>query len=540
MVQSRRGAGSVVKSVSTQSSVAVVPLVATPTAYTQTLPHPDSTAYTIVPAEAVVHGRPGVALAVPPERAVKPCTLTLNDATAVIVPQTPQNATPVQYIIEPMVPATSTSVVYNHNASIPATAVTPSQAMRGTSENGSVYTHVIGNKALPVTTTKPYAIVPAQPTASVELQGIAIDQRGTPIISPQLPLGYSAVPAASYIHAVATPTSDKSSTPDNWARSSKSSKLDSMHNQVSSHPQRVPDEQAPSQLDEIGKNISDAFANSSEKLLIAAFEDAWKKFQANGKKYQSTTSGVRKMGQSEAAVHTKPIAPPNAEVVSVPGTSSRLSLIRPTYSKSKISAVRSNPDQVVRVTDSQRPAPESQQKQQQNVQYVYYPDGSVVNTGTTIYAITPSNAEVTAYNQVIKHPHPQGKPGVKTYQVQSAGVFVPARATDLGSGKQATLVVDAGSAKTVVKPPRNQQTTERNISVVQHKQATERSVQHLRKQQAGVANGEYAVMKQKSVPAAGGKSVRQCALCTKEATYLCSGCRKIWYCGRNCQVSPHQ
>lgn len=514
--------------------MAVVPLVATPTAYTQTLSHPNSNAYTIVPAEAMVQGRPGVPLAMPPERAVKPRTLPLNDGTAIIVQRTPQTATPVQYIIEPLVPAASTSVVYNQNASIPAAAVTPRHVMKGTSEDGSVYTHVIGNKSLPVTTTKPYAIVPAQPTASVEIQGIAIDQRGTPVINPQLPIGYSAVPAASYLQAVVTPTSDKPNTPDSWARSSKSSKAGSMHSQMSGHTHRVPDEQATSQLDEIGKNISDAFVNSSEQMLIAAFEDAWKKFQANGKKYQSTTAGVRKTGQSETVVHTRPIAPPNAEVVSVPGTSSRLSLIRPTYSKSKISAVRSNPDQVVRMVDSQRSVPESQQK----IQYVYYSDSPGVNTGTAVYAITPSNAEVTSYNQVKRHAQPLGKQGHKTYQVQSAGVFIPAHATDVGNSKPTTVVVDPASTKTVVKPPRSQQIPERSVSVVQQKQVTgEHSVQTLRNSQPAVGNGEYAVMNQKSVVAAG-KGVHHCALCTKEATYLCSGCRKIWYCGRVCQVGP--
>ena len=29
----------------------------------------------------------------------------------------------------------------------------------------------------------------------------------------------------------------------------------------------------------------------------------------------------------------------------------------------------------------------------------------------------------------------------------------------------------------------------------------------------------------------------QCANCGGEAIYLCSGCRKIWYCSQECQVS---
>lgn len=511
-----------------------MPLVASPTAYTQSLPHADSTAYTIIPTEAVV--QPGVTIAMPPTRAIKPGSLPLNDTTTVLVQQTPQNATPVQYILEPLVPSASTSVVYSQTSSIPATAVTPSQAFKG----GSDYTQLIANKSLPVTTTKPYAIVPAQPTASIEIQGIAIDQRGTPVISPQIPVGYSAIPAVSYIPGVVTPTSDKLITTDNWTRNIKTSRSVG-GGQMSGNHQKLPDEQASSQLEEIGKNISEAFANSSEQLLISAFEDAWKKFQANGKRYQSTTAGGRKVTQSETVAHTKPIAPPNAEVVSVPGMSSRLSLIRPTYSKSKMSAVRSSPDQAVCVTaDGKVSAPESQQKQQQQqrYQYVYYSDGSMVNAGTPVYAITPTDSEVM-YDPVIRQAQPQGKAGQKTYHVQSAGVFVPARATDLVNSKQTTVVVDPASSQPAVKTPRNQQMSERAVSVVQQKQTADQGVQPLRKPQPSVGSGDCTtVMKQKSVPTTG-KTVRQCALCTKEATYLCSGCRKIWYCGRVCQVSPH-
>jgi MYND finger. len=33
-----------------------------------------------------------------------------------------------------------------------------------------------------------------------------------------------------------------------------------------------------------------------------------------------------------------------------------------------------------------------------------------------------------------------------------------------------------------------------------------------------------------------GSEKRFCSICNKDAQYLCSGCRKVWYCSRECQV----
>ena len=34
----------------------------------------------------------------------------------------------------------------------------------------------------------------------------------------------------------------------------------------------------------------------------------------------------------------------------------------------------------------------------------------------------------------------------------------------------------------------------------------------------------------------GGEQKRFCSICSKDAQYLCSGCRKVWYCSQDCQV----
>lgn len=454
-------------------------------------------------------------------RAIPPGSLPIN-STAVVV----QQPAAVKYIIEPGVPAASTSVVYSQTASIPA--VTSSQATTSVLPTSIYHVQAPNAKSTQVTTTKPYAIVPAQPTTSVEIPGIAVDQQGTPVVSAQLPVGYSVTP---YIHAAVTPTADPAATKQiayttekkpsstNVPHSKPSSKIVSVSNRGNNHTERALSEQTLANLDEIGKRISEAFVNCSEQMLIAAFEDAWRRFQANGKKYQ-TTATSRRIGNTETAV-SRPV-PPNAEVVSVPGTSSRLSLIRPTYSRSKISAPKANSDQLMHVSDAQQLPIQnlgtpSQQKQQ--VQYLYCPD-------YPIYAIAPNSTQP---------PHDQLKQG-QTYQVQSSGVYIPV----CTSQNNNTIVLEQviGSKK----QPLGQQVSRNQIALTEKAVSIQQGahqVQHcsaLRKTQPNtvVENGGYSVIKQKDSSTV--KTVRQCAQCTKEATYLCSGCHRIWYCGKDCQV----
>ena len=80
-----------------------------------------------------------------------------------------------------------------------------------------------------------------------------------------------------------------------------------------------PSDDLNSHLQTINKNISAAFTSSNEDMLVTAFEDAWKKFQANGPRYSS-----------KPVATARSIAPPNAEVVPISGAiPSRLSLVRP-------------------------------------------------------------------------------------------------------------------------------------------------------------------------------------------------------------------
>ena len=92
-------------------------------------------------------------------------------------------------------------------------------------------------------------------------------------------------------------------------------------------------EELTSHLQTINKNISAAFTSSNEDLLISAFEDAWKKFQANGFKYKG----------SSKVISSRSHGPPNAEVVTIPGTvASKLSLVRPVGQRSRPVAPKVN------------------------------------------------------------------------------------------------------------------------------------------------------------------------------------------------------
>ena len=551
------------------SQSSVVPVVAGPKAYSQ-----PSTTYTIIPTEAVVSGG-----AIGGH--TKPGYLPIKDT--VVQPAPIHQGTPaIHYIFEPLVQTASTPVVYSKSP----VGVTYTQTSTG-NHQVLYHTEAVGSRSMPVTTTKPYAIVPAQRTGSIELQGVAVNQGATPVISPHVQLGYGSLSTTPYIQTAVTPSSDskqvaQSSTESSWSSTGcvKSAKItripQAAKSPLGNNMQREPNEQPSAQLEEIGKNISDAFANSSEQMLIAAFEDAWKKFQANGRRYQSavcssSSSSARKTtGQLEMMSHPKSVAPPNAEVVSVPGTSSRLSLIRPTYSRSKISAVQSVHDQLVCVpADTQsRLAVGANQTGlavvpnqpglavaapigDKSVQFLYCSDGSLqpqIYSGTSeypgLYTISPRTAHPT-YDQVVNHTHRPAKVSHKTSQIQTSGIFIPAHAGEIGVSVKQPAAMVLEQAKSVVQTQRSQQ-QQVILGGERVKQTDQVAVQHLsvlRKSQPIILdeNG-HQVVKPKSATTANtaaplaGKAAHWCALCAKEATYLCSGCRGIWYCGKECQV----
>lgn len=52
--------------------------------------------------------------------------------------------------------------------------------------------------------------------------------------------------------------------------------------------------------------------------------------------------------------------------------------------------------------------------------------------------------------------------------------------------------------------------------------------------------GNNGGSRRRSSTGSNAKPSRVCALCGKDATYLCSGCHMEWYCSRDCQVSRYE
>ena len=189
----------------------------------------------------------------------------------------------------------------------------------------------------------------------------------------------------------------------------------------------------------------------------------------------------------------------NVEVVSVPGASSRLSLVRPARPKPIAPKVAS---------PVLPPPPVSTQPQQQDPPHYIYTYG---NTSQPQVIYQPMNPEYAIYTV-------GGASKQKAYQVQTAGLFYPAPASD---GKQEPsvpqqVVIAQPPVQPPPPPPGRPEITK--TTAMAHSATGPRRNTNPRRRASSKLN-------------------RVCALCGKEATYLCSGCHAEWYCGRTCQVS---
>lgn len=261
-------------------------------------------------------------------------------------------------------------------------------------------------------------------------------------------------------------------------------------------------------LQSIQKKIGDAFTQSSEVMLVSAFEDAWKKFQANERAYKEKTGSAVDKPFPTKIVSTEPSTKPNV-VVHQPVVS------RPRVAGSE-KVVRGLP------TASQRPiAPK----------YVHTaiatgPDGSQqqvalqpVGNTTMVYAI-PAPAPTSAHPSTVAGKH-----------VHVTGLYYP-------------TTMDATSQKQSAPEQQHQTSVKQHVPISRahhhHHHHINRGQQgrggHIKPQgsvtstpttQGGVPRGRITARKTTS---------NRCAKCGKNATYVCSGCRTEWYCSRECQV----
>ena len=431
-------AGTLVTPVGSQTPVSVVPVVFTPTTAvpmsTERLASP--VIYHMQDPQAPPTGTP-----TPPPHVIREApvrTPPLNSSTSTRPPT--QSATSVIVACSPTVSSNNSPVL---STSLPGpvvySAVVPSAS--------SLANQNIAFSG--VSTTKPYAIVNAMPGSP------QIIYTTSQAVQPSI--GGVTVPAGS-----TTPHPPKTFS----LQEKQNVSCKSQNHEV---------------VQTISKKIGDAFNSGNEKMLVAAFEDAWKKFQANGQQYESgkTLSGKILSG----TVLGKEPPPPNVEVFSVPGTSSRVNLLR------------QNPRMLAPKSSS--PLPISQ---------VIAPP-PLSSQGQSKYVYTAANAaQPQVYLQPVAVSPGSGQQPPHS-KVHTSGLFYPPNVPDV-----TTVQKKASNVQMVVV---NQNTPVPNV-------------RHLGTNSNNTVNTDSHRRRS--------NKAKICARCGKSATYLCSGCHMEWYCGRECQV----
>ena len=485
-----RGPGSTVIAIAGQTPVSITPQAVappTPPPHAQS-PAQDRAAYTIIPATALGQGG---------------------------------QQTAVQYIVEPV----STPGMHSPKAGVAAT-ITPTHMTTGNPRSTMVF-HVPSQTH--ITDNKPTSNVSALHLTTSKDHSGTCEPRSSPVLNPSQ---YSVVPATTYLRPNVTqpgnPSAPKQAVPSQNSLAPGSvlqpngSYMLTTGNSGSFSVENKCNTNSPTEsiIKEIGKKIGDAFVNCSEAMLVAAFEDAWKKFQANGKKYEALSTVGR---QPEVVSSYKPSAPPNAEVVNVPGCSPRLTLVRPAYPQHRVVAKPNS--EISRVSSSQPTTPvTSVQPQQQKLCYVYSYAPNATQPQVHLQP-TSSDFQVYTVQSTLNNAFTQTQATSKVHQIQSPGALHVSN-KDLSSQVILSPVQVITSPKSLAK--NNQITLVENPAIAQGIEQKSSS-QHQRKSQLMESSGRMHTQKE-------AKSIRYCSQCSKEATYLCSGCRGVWYCGERCQV----
>ena len=496
--------------IASQTPVTVVPMVVTPTAYTSKSQDGTPTTY-LIPAV----GQNGQ------QMFVQAGNIVVSPNPHQYVVRDPPPYTPPAVSASPTLPTAakpSSSVAYTQPVHTGSIHMIPANQQQQHS-NVAYYTTAAPTVRTPqaadapVSTTKPYAVVPALPTAHAQESGdyrVPMQQQSgsnQTTVYMQPVNGSHSIPVIQ--NATTAPVKGPKSTyhtnpprrPPILQKSTPvSSRPPLLHGAVGRpSPPQEKVAQYSEELKTITTKIGAAFANCSEEMLISAFEDAWKKFQANGKKYEA----LRNISKPHATSAGKVSGPPNVEVVNVPGASSRLSLVRPARPKPIAPKVASP----VLPPPTASTQPPHQQQQQESPHYIY----TYGSTSQPQVIYQPMNPEYAIYAV-------GGGSKQKAYQVQTAGLFYPAPASD---GKQEPSVpqqVVIAQPPVQPPPPPPGHPDIAKTTAMPHSATGPRRNTNPRRRASSKLN-------------------RVCALCGKEATYLCSGCHAEWYCGRPCQVS---
>lgn len=405
------------------------------------------------------------------------------------------------------------------------------------------------------TANKPFAVVSAQPSkgpsSEVTLASNEGSDKGTsPMGTLALPL-----PGSSKVQVQLKPMDggDGSTPRLSPGKSDRATHIKCAVNRnvvsaASSTSHQAGGERSEETLKSITKNIQDAFVESNEKKLMAAFEDAWKKFQANGKKYEHVAQQVKRHVQpiigeeTQRTVKVKVVPPPSKTsspvVQAVPvcvgqGPTPAVSTSIVQLAGSSHAATpgmglgpapfMSSPPPYYVVYAAPQPSPQ--------IHIAVPPVQGRMQTPPDMQFVQQqpsSGSEYALYTTM--------QPSQAKNLVQTAGVYFPSSMVHPPGNAQhhAQRASNAASqAQSVPKP------TEQSHAV----HSPSPSSVPIPTKQASTPNhgfGPLSKLQPSSAPSqkVKSKSIRICSRCGNEATYLCSGCQQEWYCGRDCQVRP--
>ena len=296
-------------------------------------------------------------------------------------------------------------------------------------------------------------------------------------------------------------------------------------------------------IQSIQKKIGDAFNTFSETMLVSAFNEAWEKFQANAFRYKNNMEewkkkaallGVGKESMDGKAqvqvVSTRPIAPkPTTTPV----------LASPHSMSSSASSPQYIPTSVLHTG--------SQKLQQQ--QYILQPLTSNVPY-PTLYAIPASNQQPHA--SATEMTYPSSSATIPALPIQSEQTIVSNNKTPITSKTSPRDIITTKTPPggiVTTKPPPMLGLTMKHVADHQHtvklnqvplppscSPLDECYKQWQQQQMLSSTSTTSNKPASLSLKYKNKKPNKICARCGKSATFLCSGCRHEWYCGRDCQV----
>lgn len=236
----------------------------------------------------------------------------------------------------------------------------------------------------------------------------------------------------------------------------------------------------------IQKKIGDAFTQSSEVMLVSAFEDAWSRFQDNGAVYKDSKRPTVILHGNEGFSNAV-VVPGTSNQVNQMSTTPRLIPPKPLPENVRMLPASSQGHQYI-ISTSAPPPPQKQLLLQQ----------------------VPSSYAAGVYTI----------PSPSSNQVHVAGMYYPGVDQSDPSHKMV-------ATRNPLPPTRSQP------AHLQRPQLQERP------REGSQAPTKKGAATSKPVPVQSYKDKpfnKKCVWCGKNAIYLCSGCHREWYCGSECQV----